>query len=151
MQMRIMCIFLVIAMIGCASFQPRPGQRVSLPYSEQVLGSNLSVSVRVATGDDDRGISGFCDLPDASNTIDCFFHLSFLDNLPMARDGYRYLTYNMATEMCYDALWSIGINSGANYTRHGNQHIVYACARALMYHRFMSPQPEEYGPEERTQ
>lgn len=140
----IFAIILSLALIltGCASFQARPGQRISLPHREMVLGSNLTVSVRLLDGD----YSPMCMLPDASNEIACIFYYGHLERSPemVWEGGYRFLSLSGARVACSRAMWSIGNGSMGD--------TVGACARALAAHRWMDDADRyEPGPGEPRQ
>jgi hypothetical protein len=138
-----MAVIATMALVGCASFHTPPGASVSVPYNEPVYGTSYSVNVTVATGWDDTGTGGWCDLPDVDNSFSCRFNLSNLDSIPMQPEGYKRLGIHLARRMCADALWSVGplaepLDSmdPETFMKTGGG-LIGACSRALMLFRWM--------------
>jgi len=137
-------ILLAALMTGCGaarfvaeSFSGPPAFTLDEQYREPVAGTNYTVSVNVAKGFEDGGFMGQCALPDAGNDIHCLFHLSSLETYPRTPDGYRFLSFETAREMCTDALWSVGLQRQPGANRFMSNPLVNACSRALMQHRWM--------------
>jgi hypothetical protein len=118
------------------SFKGQPGQKITLPYREPVGFGNYTVAVRMSTG----SWQPMCMPPDAANDIDCTFYYSWFENIPMDPDGYRYLTFPLAREACDVATWAI--SSGPS-----GLPVVEACARALMFYRWMEEDPDIFKEE----
>lgn len=132
MRCAITLLAMSVLFSGCAT--TNPGQRVTLPQKEYVMGSNQSVSVRLMEG----GWNPWCDLPDAADEISCIFYYGWLESMPMqGSEGYRFLAYDTAFRACADATWTLGGQRTWG--------VVSACARALLTYRWM--QDGEYGTE----
>lgn len=122
--------------LGCSTFKTQPGQRPpTLPYSEPILATSYSVSVQITDG----SWHPMCMVPDATNTISCYFTYDYLERSPLMRSngGYLFLGLDTARVACADAVGPFSVGSVSSIS------VVQACSRALTMHRWMND--SEYG------
>ena len=134
--MRRLALLFLVPLLGCASFRTQPGQRLVVPPArEQTLTTNRTVVVIIRQ----EGMSPYCELPDAANEINCTFSYEWFNEggfLITGADGYRGLDGPSARTACAQAMWSAM----------GGWEEIDACARALLYYRFVVAPPVE-GPQ----